>query len=138
MTAQADIDRHAVIAYGRSIGGGGAGLLAANRELAALVLESTFSSLPGLIAEKGFPRFLVKDRFETEAIVSTITAPVFVYHGTRDSIMPVEHGEALARAAQTGKLVLADCGHNDCVRPWKAAIEFLQARGIGPAVTNSQ
>lgn len=132
MLKRDDINQDMIVAYGRSIGGGGAGLLASERDVAALILESTFSSMSALVAEKWFPPFLVKDRFDTESIVKGLNVPIFVYHGTRDSIIPVHHGEVLARVARTAKLILADCGHNDCNRPWQAAIEFLGSHGVGP------
>lgn len=63
------IDKNKIFAYGRSIGGGAAALLAKQRPLTALCLESTFSSFPKLVSEKGFPSFLVRDRYENEDII---------------------------------------------------------------------
>ncbi len=44
-TAQPFVDRTRVVAYGRSLGGGVATILASKRPVAALVLESTFTSV---------------------------------------------------------------------------------------------
>ncbi|MEM0912127.1 MAG: alpha/beta hydrolase [Pseudomonadota bacterium] len=129
------IDKDKVIAYGRSLGGAAASLLAQHKPIAALVLESTFSSLPNLVREKGFPSFLVKDRYDNKAIVGNLDIPVFIYHGTRDEIIPYSHAETLFDAAnknigpkntdQNVQLMSANCGHNNCPRFWRALKSFF-------------
>jgi len=120
-----DVDDTKIIVYGRSIGGGPACLLAAQREVAALVLESTFSSLAELVTEKGYPSFLLRDRFENVAIVNELTIPLLIYHGTRDTLIPFEHAKRLIKVARNGILQSADCGHNDCPRPWGVLHRFF-------------
>lgn len=127
MVARPDIDSEFVVAYGRSIGGGAASLLASERPLAALCLESTFSSLPLLVRERGWPAFLLRDRFDNAAIVRSLNIPIFLYHGTQDMIVPISHSETLAAASRDATFVRADCRHNDCPRPPAALIEFLDA-----------
>ena len=125
-----EIDSDAIVAYGRSMGGGAAGILAAERPIAALILESTFTSLPALVAEKWFPSVLVKDSFDTAAALKDLRAPVFVYHGRDDRIIPVDHGKRLAATAANSQLLLADCGHNNCPPPWEEIFKFLARRGV--------
>ena len=120
-----DVDETKFVVYGRSIGGGPACLLAAQRNVAALVLESTFSSLAELVAEKGYPSFLLRDRFDNAAIVKTLSLPIFIYHGTRDTLIPFMHAERLIELAPHAVLNTADCGHNGCPRPWEALDDFL-------------
>ncbi len=126
-----DIDETRVIAYGRSIGSGAACHLAAEREVAALVLESPFTTLKALVAEKGMPAFLLRDDYDNVSAVSSLTVPVFLYHGARDGIIPISHSEALADAAQNATLVKVDCGHNDCPRPWPQLSEFFEGHVRG-------
>lgn len=125
MAARGDIDSGAIVAYGRSLGGAAVSLLAAERQLAALCLESTFSSLPALVREKGWPAFLLRDRFDNLAIVRSLDIPVFLYHGTQDTLIPIAHSERLAAASQMATFIRAGCGHNNCPRPWPALIAFL-------------
>lgn len=127
MVARPDIDPEFVIAYGRSLGGGAASILAAERKLTALGLESPFSSLPSLVGEKGLPAFLLRDRFDNEAIVRGLNIPIFLYHGTQDTLIPIAHSESLATAGKNVTFVRANCGHNDCPRPWPELIGFLNA-----------
>ena len=121
----AGVDRKAIIAYGRSLGGGAACQLAMIRPISGLILESTFTSLPALASRLGFPGFLVQDRFPNLEVISTLKIPLMVIHGEHDELIPVEHGEALAEAAGVPLLRLS-CGHNDCPRPWNEIQSFLE------------
>ena len=125
-----DIDRDRVVVYGRSIGSGVACHLATERDVRAVVLESAFSSLGSLVAEKGLPAFLLRDRFDNAAAVSSLSVPLFLYHGARDTIIPVSHSEKLAGLASDVTFVTAECGHNDCPRPWPELLEFFEAIGL--------
>ncbi len=125
LTKRPGIDVKAIIVYGRSMGGGAAALLAAERPVAALVLESTFTTLARLVSEKGIPSFLLRDRYDIEATVRSLDVPVFVYHGTQDRLIPSSHGRALATAAKDSTFVTATCGHNSCPRPWDDLFVFL-------------
>lgn len=125
MAARPGIDANRIIAYGRSIGGGAASLLAKHRPVIALCLESTFSSLDALIAEKGFPKFLLREHYKNEAVVRALGIPVFLYHGSGDQLIPVSHSERLDRAAKNSVLITSNCGHNNCARPWPELLNFM-------------
>ncbi len=128
VTSRENIDGERVVAYGRSLGGAAAALLAENRRTAALVLESTFSSLPKLVSEKGFPSFLLKDRFDNETIVKNLDIPILIYHGTADTIIPFSHAETLDNANPNTVLISGECGHNNCPRIWEALLVFFKNR----------
>ena len=129
LTRQSDVDRDRLVAYGRSLGGGAACALMTRRPIAALVLESSFTSVPAMAARFAIPGALVVDRFDNLSVVESAEIPMLVLHGEHDRIIPVSHGEALARAAGT-QLVRMPCGHNDCPRPWGAILKFLVEHGI--------
>src|SRR5262245_41843151 len=117
--ARPDVDPRRIVAYGRSLGGGAACALARQREVAALVLESTFTSVPALAARQGVPRFLIVDKFDNGECVAAFRKPILLVHGEQDSLVPVTEARALHAAAPQSELVLfRDCGHNDCPRPW--------------------
>lgn len=130
--AREDIDPDRLIAYGRSIGTGAASRLAARRKIASLVLESPFTTLQRLVSEHGYPAFLLRDRFDNASVVASLDVPVFLYHGIRDSIIPHSHSEHLLSLNHQASLLSADCGHNDCPRPWTELMAFLVANGILP------
>ena len=110
-----------LILYGESLGSGVAVHLAA--EMAAgepaggLVLESPFSSIAD-VAASHYPfvpaRWLVKDRFDSAAKIARVDAPVFIFHGRDDGVIPVRFGERLFEAAVEPKhsLWTEQGGHN--------------------------
>jgi fermentation-respiration switch protein FrsA (DUF1100 family) len=125
MAERGEIDAARIIAYGRSLGGGAACALARERKVAALVLESTFTSVRRLARGFGVPGFLVRDPFDNLETLRDFSGPVLIVHGERDEIIPAAHAAELHAAARGSRLALAPCGHNDCQRPWPLLREFL-------------
>ncbi len=130
LVARRDVDPERIIAYGRSVGGGAAGALIRQRAVAALVLESSFTSVRRMARRHGLFGPLVRDPFDTIDAVGDFEGPVLVLHGRDDRLIPAEHGQALAERARDGELVWFDCGHNDCPRPWKEVLSFVQRHEI--------
>ncbi len=128
IVAREDVKPEAIIAYGRSIGGGAAAILARDRPIVALGLESSFSSMAELVRDHGFPRWLLRDRYDNLRIVQHLTIPIFVFHGRRDEIIRFDHATRLENAARDVVLDESDCGHNDCPRPWRNVVAFLRQR----------
>lgn len=108
------VDPERIMAVGRSVGSGPATELAAERELAALVLLSPFTSVAAFARQFGAPAFLVRDRFDNLARFEQFSGPILIFHGRRDAIIPYTHGQALAQASPRATLVTLACGHNDC------------------------
>jgi hypothetical protein len=130
-SARPEVDPRRIIAYGRSLGGGAACELAEQREVAALVLESTFTSVRALAARLGVPGFLVRDPFDSLSRVAGYRGPMLAIHGALDETIPVEHARALHAAVPQSELVIfGDCGHNDCPRPWPKLLEFLVSHNL--------
>lgn len=130
MIHRKDVDSERIFAYGRSIGGAVAMLLADQRPLAAVCLESTFSTLARLVREKGYPSFLLRDRFDNLKIIKRLKIPVWIFHGSEDELIQVDHARQLADSAREVELHVAPCGHNSCQRPWKLLIQFLYKHQI--------
>ena len=119
-----------IVPYGRSLGGGPAVRLAADRKSRALILESSFTSVADFAAQFLAPAFLVRDRFDSLATLSSFRAPLLVLHGSRDQVVPIAHGRALAAAVAGAKFFELPCGHNDCPRPWALIRAFLDENGV--------
>jgi fermentation-respiration switch protein FrsA (DUF1100 family) len=134
LIAQPEVDRDRIVAYGRSLGGGPAAVLSTRRPIAAIVLQSVFTTLRSYAARYLAPGFLVRDRFEVLDVVRAFRGPVLIVHGRHDNVVPYAHGEALADGASDGRLITHDCSHNDCPPDWDAHVEqvvaFLKEKGI--------
>jgi len=106
-----------IVLFGRSLGGAVASWLAARVRPAALVLESSFTSLPDLGAEL-YPwlpvRLLSRLRYDSRSCLARVRAPVLVIHSRDDEIIPLRHGRELYAAASEPKSFLElRGGHND-------------------------
>lgn len=108
------VDPARIVAVGRSVGSGPATELAAERELAALVLLSPFTSVAAFARQFGAPAFLVRDRFDNLARFERFAGPILIFHGSHDEVIPYAHGQTLAAASPQARLVTLRCDHNDC------------------------
>jgi fermentation-respiration switch protein FrsA (DUF1100 family) len=137
LAARPDVDPARIVLAGRSLGGGVVCQLAAERPSAALILISTFTSARAFARRFLVPAFLVRDPFDSLSVLRSYAAPVLVFHGRRDDVIPYAHGVAAADAAPRGRLVSYDCAHNDCPPDRDAFFQemarFLRGSGIlGP------
>lgn len=132
LSGRPDIDATRIIAWGRSLGGGAACSLAGERDVAALILESSFTSVRSLARRFGLFGPLVRDPFDNLGVVENFGGPLLVLHGERDAIIPAKHGKALAAAGHDSELQLLPCGHNDCPTQWRTVREFLIRRHLLP------
>lgn len=112
--ARPEVDPARIVGFGRSLGTGAVCTLIGQRPLAALVLQSGFTSVRAFARERLLPGFLVRDPFDNAAALARYEGPVLVIHGDHDDVIPYAHGRALAAAARHAKLVTYDCAHNDC------------------------
>lgn len=95
----------AITVIGRSLGSGVAVQLAAQRNVAQLMLITPFDSLSAL-AQRQFPLFpvnwLLKDSYNSVAYVSAINSPTLILLAGQDEIIGRTHSEALYRAFTPG------------------------------------
>ena len=118
-----------IIVWGRSLGGGVAVEIARSRQIAALVLESTFYSLDE-VARRQFWFLpvgrLSKFHFANGRKLETVTAPVVVIHSTEDDYIPYRQAARLYAAAAEPKFLLATTGSHldtfDDREIWVAAL----------------
>lgn len=106
-----------IVIFGRSLGAAVAAHLARDHAPRALILESTFTSVPDLGAEH-YPwlpvRMFARIRYETRATLTAIHTPLLIVHSRDDDLIPFQHGERLFAAANEPKQFLAINGnHND-------------------------
>ena len=101
------------VIWGRSLGGAPGTWLASREDFGGLILESTFRSV-FTAANLPFPVFL-KEPFPTERLIEKVSAPILLFHGEQDRIIPADHSRKLAKIAETqATLILFPEGaHND-------------------------
>lgn len=117
LTEHRGIPPSTILLFGRSLGGAATAYLASRVKPAAVVLESTFCSLPAVVRDMPFGNFMAKGirhQFPTLDRVSHFQAPLLIIHSPEDTLIPYKHGKAIYEAAKPPKMFLEIRGdHND-------------------------
>jgi hypothetical protein len=120
-----------IVIFGRSLGGSVASRLASEHQPLALIVESSFTSIPD-IAEEIYPwlpvRWLSRLSHATRDHVRNVRCPILIIHSRDDEIVPFHHGEAIfASANEPRTLLTIRGGHNDAyLRDGRAYVEGLR------------
>jgi uncharacterized protein len=105
-----------IVIVGESLGGPIAAHLAKNVAPGALILVSTFTSVPDLARTHYWylpVRLLVRFQYPTAAYVARVHVPTLVIHSRDDEMIPFLHGEELRRRASGSAQLLEIFGdHN--------------------------
>jgi len=117
LTKTETIPPERIIFFGHSIGGAIAANLASKVKPRALILESTFTSIPEL-GKSLYPFFPVKSfcrfKYDTKSLLPQIKVPVLVIHSSYDELVPYRQGRELFQVANEPKQFLKIYGtHND-------------------------
>ena len=144
--AAQDIPDSHIVLFGESLGTGVAVQLAAEHHVRAMVLRSPYTSIAEVAAIQlpyTMARWLVRDRFDSLAKIGRNKAPLFVFHGFDDTLIPHALGRELFDAAPEPKtwLTIKNAGHNDVQTPEaeRAVLDFLaQLPQAGPIVSTRE
>jgi fermentation-respiration switch protein FrsA (DUF1100 family) len=106
-----------IVIFGRSLGASAASRLASEYQPLALIVESSFTSIPD-IAQDLYPwlpaRWLSRLSHATRDYVRDVRCPILVIHSRDDEIIPFRHGEAIFASANEPRTLLTIRGtHND-------------------------
>ena len=125
------------IVIGRSLGSHMASFVAANRNVAAVVLITPFDSVASIAAGRYpiFPvRLMLRHHFDTLAETASISAPTLVIRASDDYVVPAKSTDRLLDGwAGSGKVTVAEIpssGHNDIDASdtyWQGLREFCDA-----------
>jgi hypothetical protein len=134
-----DIAAERILLWGESLGTGLAVVLAVEQDVAAVLLESPYTSIADA-AQIHYPyvpaRRLIKDRFDTRSRIERVRAPMFIMQGALDRIVPPAMGrELLHLATAPAELWVAEtAGHNDLAQAGaiEAAADFVRRRVPAP------
>ncbi len=108
----------AIILYGESLGTGIATKLAAEREVAGLVLQSPYTSVSEVAKRHFFwlpVDLLLTERFSNIDKIAQVQEPILILHGVHDSLFPVSMAKEIETKAtsRVSSAYFADVGHND-------------------------
>lgn len=117
LTGALDTPANRIIVFGRSMGASAAAWLAANHRPLALIVESSFTSVPDIAGEY-YPwlpvRWLSRLRHSAKEFVRDTDSPILVIHSRDDEIVPFHHGESIFGAANEPRSFVEIRGtHND-------------------------
>src|SRR5262249_18066376 len=106
-----------IIIYGRSLGTGIAAQLASVRDCKQLILETPYYSMDAL-AKKYFFMYpvmpMTKYALPTYQYFEYIKAPITMFHGTRDRVIPYRHATRLQKTRPGTELITIQKGrHNN-------------------------
>jgi len=117
LTHKRKLDRNRIVIFGRSLGAAVAAWLAVEKHTAGLILESAFTSIPDMGAEryKFLPvRMLARINYNTLGRIQQVRCRILVIHSPDDEIIAYHHGKKLFAAAKEPKTFQEIIGgHND-------------------------
>ena len=101
--------------------GTGSNAVSSGERIVTLVFQSPFTTardMARIVSTRPVQllwRFISRIHYDTRAQFKTITAPIWIAHGSRDWLVPVWMGRELFACAQSpgGLLVVDGAGHND-------------------------
>ncbi len=131
LLSRGDVNMNNIILYGASLGGTVVIDLATHREVALLVVESSFSNAVDMahIHYPFIPSFFLSLKFDSLDKVRQLTVPKLFIHSIEDQVVPYWVGEKLFLAAGDPKEFLKiHGGHNDgaIITDPSAAGEFIR------------
>jgi len=133
-----------IIVHGRSLGAAVGAYIASRHHPAAVILESTFTSMAEIVRRR-YPfvpvRWMLRSAFPTLTRMGAITSPVLVIHSKGDEFIPFSHAQTLFEAASAPRTLLEISGphydgyRNDAKRYLKGLRDFLGAKLPSPPLS---
>jgi pimeloyl-ACP methyl ester carboxylesterase len=130
------VEARRIYAFGRSLGSGVAVPLAAERQLAGLLLATPFDSLAA-VAKRYYPflpvDWMLRHRFDSIALAPKLATPLLCLIAEHDEVIPPVHAERLFESwgGPKRKVVLPGATHNSTdgsPRFWPEIRAFLAGR----------
>ncbi|MEO7403444.1 MAG: alpha/beta hydrolase, partial [Burkholderiales bacterium] len=131
--ARAELDATRIVAFGRSLGGGVATYLAADRPVRGVILTAPFDSALA-VAQSGYPwlpvSMLLRHRFDSFERAPRLKSPLLMLVAPGDRVIPVPHSERLyaAWAGEKEFVLIVGASHTDIASDpqyWAAIARFL-------------
>lgn len=127
------------VIFGHSMGGGVAIDLASRKryltDYGALIIESTFTSLPDVAASVGMwgtiASWITRQKFYSVDKIGLVDAPILMMHGDADKTVPIDLGRKLRDAARPGVRWVEFAGgghsylHRDAPEKYQEAVKSV-------------
>ena len=117
LAARPEVDPHRIFVYGRSLGSAVATHTASRHAVAGLILESPFTNAREMSRQHYglFPRSILRLGLDNLGRIREVHAPLLLFHGSADLLVPPAMGRAVAAAAPgPAEVVLIEgAGHNE-------------------------
>jgi len=115
---QKHIPLNRIIVFGESLGTGVAVQMATEFDVAALLLQAPYTSVAARAAEIYYfvpVTLMIKDSYNSLAKIKRVKAPLLMFHGEKDEVIPIAHAKTLFDAANQPKqaIFFPGNGHND-------------------------
>jgi len=134
---------HDIVVYGESLGTAVATRLCLQREAQALVLEAPFTSVVdvGKLMWPLLPlQHIMVDQYRTIDRIGQVDVPLFIVHGGRDNVIPLDQARHVFHEANEPKTlsVVPRAGHNDLFDQgaWARVRDFLASLQPEPVVAS--
>lgn len=99
-------DENNIIVFGRSLGSGIATQLTSKNKPKQLILETPYYSIAD-VAKHKFPLFpigrMLKYQLPSYQYIQKVTCPIFIFHGTKDYVVPYKSGKKLFEISPKNK-----------------------------------
>lgn len=139
LVEQVDIAPADIVVFGRSMGGAVAARLAGEVSVAALIVESTPTSVPDIAQDIYWwlpARRLSRIRLPALEFLSASDQPTLVVHSRNDEIVPFSHGQRLFEAApQPNRFLILAGSHNtgfvESIEDYRAGLDAFLTEVLG-------
>jgi alpha-beta hydrolase superfamily lysophospholipase len=116
--ARSRFAKDSIIIYGKSLGSGIASYLASVKDCKRLMLEAPYYSIDALAAHYApiYPvSWMCKYHFPTSEYFEKVDAPITIFHGTDDEVIPYKQSKRLIKIAKPGAelITIENGGHNN-------------------------
>ena len=131
-------EQEEMIIYGRSLGTGIASWLASQNKPDKLLLETPYYSLAEM-AKRYYPiypaRYALRFNFESFRYLRAVKCPVYMFHGTDDSVVPYQQGKRLFESLQNPQgrfYTIEGGGHKNLIEfeDFREAVSVTLSKGF--------